>query len=135
MRCARGERLPREHLFKGREVGVSAPVVAVDVSRCRADLALIDVLLRVVLVARRLGAQVQVVGLGPPLQHLLAFVGLEGALDAVVSELGGQTEAREEPGVEEVVDVGDLPVTQLEHLDGPRQQPPVGGGLVLGEGG
>ena len=114
---------------------MDAPLVVVDVRRCRADLALIDVLLRVALVSRRLGARVEVVGLGPPLRHLLALTGLDGALDAVISELGGQAEALEEPGVEEVVDVGHPPVTQLEHLDGPGQEPPVGRGLVLGEGG
>jgi hypothetical protein len=114
---------------------VNAPLVVVDVTRCRADLALIDVLMRVVLVSRRLGARVEVVGLGPPLRHLLALTGLDGALDAVISELGGQPEALEEPGVEEVVDVGDLPVTQLDHLDGPGQEPTLGPGLVLGEGG
>ena len=111
------------------------PLVVMDVSGCRADLALVDVVLRVVLQARRLGADVTVWGLSPPLAGLLRYTGLDAALDGAGSELGRQPEAREEAGVEEVVDVGDAPVTQFEHLDRPRQEPPVGRGLVLGEGG
>ncbi len=110
------------------------PLVVLDVSGCRADLALVDVVLRVVLQARRLGADVTVQGLSP-LHGLLRCTGLDGALDGVLSELGGQPEPLEQPGVEEVMDVGDLPVTQLEHLDRPGQEPPVAGRLVLGEGG
>ena len=110
------------------------PLVVLDVSGCSADLALVDVVLRVVLQARRLGADVAVRGMSAPLAGLLRYTGLDGALGGLVdpgvdragSELGGQPEPGEEAGVEEVVDVLDAPVTQLEDLDAPRQQPPVG---------
>jgi hypothetical protein len=128
---------------------MAEPVVVLDVHGCRPDLALVDVVLRVVLVGRRLGAEVQVVGAGPGLWRLLAFTGLDSVLpdllardvaadagEQVGSELGRQPEAVEEPGVEEVVDVRDASVAQLEHLDRPWREPPAGPpGLVLGEGG
>jgi hypothetical protein len=106
------------------------PLVVLDVSGCSADLALVDVVLRVVLQARRLGADVAVRGMSPPLAGLLRYTGLDAALeggaDGGDSELGRQPEAREQARVEEVVDVVDAPVAQFEHLDRPRQEPPVG---------
>ncbi len=102
------------------------PLVVLDVSGCRPDLALVDVVLRVVLQARRLGADVTVCGMSAPLAGLLRYTGLDAALDGVVSELGGHPEAREQARVEEVVDVVDAPVAQFEHLDRPRQKPTVG---------
>jgi hypothetical protein len=122
------------------QAGVTAPpCVVVDVSRYRTpDIPLVDVLLRVRLVTRRLGAGLLVVGGGPELQQLLALLGLLSVVPLGPfegSERGGQPEAREQPRVEEVVDVHDPAVAQLEHLDRPRLEPPAGRGLVLGEGG
>lgn len=115
------------------------PHVVVDVSGYSTpDLVLVDLLARLRLVTGRLGAALVVLGAPPELDQLLAFVGLL----AVVSprrldgrELDREPEPREEPGVEEVVDVGDPAVAQLEHLDAPGREPPAGTGLVLGEGG
>ena len=113
--------------------------VVVDVSGYRhPDLALVDVLTRLRLVTRRLGAELLVLGAGEDLGRLLDLLGLLGVVpvaSAGDSEFGGEAEPREQPGVEEVVDVSDAPVPQLEHLDGPRRQPPAGTGFVLGEGG
>ena len=76
-----------------------------------ADLATVDALARVALVARRLGRDVRVEGASPELRELLALAGLAGVvpcagdlpLDAV-----GQPEQREEPGgVEEEDDPAD----------------------------
>lgn len=117
---------------------MTRPVVRVDVSGCRGDLPLLETLLRLTLVARRLGAEMQVVGVGAPFARLLAFSGLDTALDQVLaagSEPLGQTEPGEEPGVEEVVDVCHPAPAHLEDLDRPRDVAPVGRGLVLGEGG
>jgi MFS family permease len=44
-----------------------------------------------------------------------------------------QAEAREQPGVEEGVDVPDPVTADLERLDAPRLVPAVGGGLVVSE--
>jgi hypothetical protein len=115
------------------------PCVVVDVSCYRTpDIPLVDVLLRVRLVTRRLGAGLLVVGGGPELQQLLALLGLLSVVPLGPfegSERGGQPEPREQPRVEEVVDVHDAAVAQLEHLDRPGLEPPAGRGLVLGEGG
>jgi hypothetical protein len=116
-------------------------LVVVDVSGYgRADLVLVDTLTRVRFVAGRLGARVAVCGASSDLARLLEFVGLLGVIplepDAPGSQVPGEAEAREEPGVEEVVDVGHPPVPELQHLDRPRLVPPDGAaGLVLGEGG
>ncbi len=93
------------------------PTVVVDVGRCHsADLALVDVLARTALQARRLGARVVVVGARPRLAGLLELTGLAAVLAAAGSEPGGQAEPLEQAGVEEVVDVGHPPVADLEHL-------------------
>jgi hypothetical protein len=132
------------------------PRVVVDVGGYRKpDLVLVDLLARLRLVASRLGAGLVVLGASPELERLLAFVGLlavvpldgseldrseldrseldRSELDR--SELGRESEPCEQPGVEEVVDVGDPAVAQLEHLDAPRHEPPAGTGFVLGEAG
>ena len=111
-------------------------LVLVDLTRWRtADLALVDLLARVCLQARRLGARVLVVPGGTGLPGLLELTGLAGIVPLAVSELGGQAEPREQAGVEEVVDVHDASVPQLEDLQGPRlQRPPGAARLVLGEG-
>ena len=115
------------------------PRVVVDVSGYSTpDLVLVDVLARLRLVAGRLGAAFVVLGAPPELDQLLAFVGLLTVVPCRQvddSELGREPEPREEPGVEEVVDVGDPAVAQLEHLDAPGCEPAAGTGLVLGEGG
>ncbi len=103
----------------------STPAVIVDLTRWRAaDLGLVDVLARIALHAGRRGAQVVVVGAGPRLTALLELTGLAGTVTLAASECGGQAEPLEQARVEEVVDVGDPPVTDLEHLQGP--------GLVTG---
>ena len=122
----------------------SAPAagdVVVDLTGCRwADLALVDLLARVCLQARRAGARAVVVPdarRAAALAALLDLAGLAGVvpLSEPRSEPRRQAEPLEEPGVEEVVDVGDPPLADLQHLQGPRLVAPVGGGLVLGEPG
>src|SRR2546423_404981 len=91
------------------------------------DPVLVDLLARLRLVAGRLGAAVVVLGAPPELDQLLAFVGLLAVVPprrVDGSEFCRQPEPREEPGVEEVVDVGDPAVAQLEHLDAPGREPP-----------
>ena len=113
--------------------------VVVDVNRYRRpDLALVDLLARLRLVTGQLGLRLVVLGASPELEQLLGLVGLLAVVPLEqpdASERLGQPEPREEPGVEEVVDVRDAPIAQLEHLDAPGREPPVGPGLVLGEGG
>ena len=113
------------------------PLVLVDLTGWRtADLALVDLLARVCVQARRLGAHVVVVPGRTGLPGLLELTGLAGIVPLAASELGGQAEPLEQAGVEEVMDVCDAPVPQLEDLQGPRLQRPSGAaGLVLGEGG
>jgi hypothetical protein len=116
-------------------------LVVVDVRGYRRpDLVLVDTLTRVRLVAGRLGARIAVQGAGPDLVRLLEFVGVRTVVPlvdpAALSEPGGQPEALEEPGVEEVVDVLQPPVPELEDLDRPRFVPPTRPARpVLGEGG
>ncbi len=114
------------------------PVVVVDLTGCRrVDLALVDVLARVCLEARRAGARAVVVpaaGRACALAALLDLAGLTGVVP--LSEPGRQAEPLEEACVEEVVDVRDPAVAQLEHLQAPRLvAPAVGTGLVVGEAG
>jgi hypothetical protein len=123
-----------------QDAGVPEPVrVVVDVSGYRhPDLVLVDVLSRLRLAAGRLGAVLVVLGAGKELEQLLALLGLLAVVPlapAAASERGRQPEPREEPGIEEVVDVGDPAVAQLEDLDAPGRELPGGAGLVLGESG
>jgi hypothetical protein len=112
------------------------PVLRVDLTRWRtADLALVDLVVRLCLQARRLGARVVVDPGASGLPDLLELTGLSAVVPLAASELSGQAEPHEQAGVEEVVDVRDPPVADLEDLQGPRQQgPPRAAGLVLGEG-
>jgi hypothetical protein len=116
-------------------------VVVVDLSGCRwADLALVDLLARVCLGARRRGARVVVVPAADraaALAALLDLTGLAGVVPlAASSEPRRQTEPLEEARVEEVVDVCDPAVAQLEHLQAPGLVAGPGrAGLVLGEPG
>jgi hypothetical protein len=122
---------------------VTGPVVVVDLSGCRsADLALIGVLARVCLQARRLGARVVVVPhprRAAALAALLDLAGLAGVVPLAAprpSGPGRQPEPLEEARVEEVVDVRDPAVAQLQDLQRPRLEGAAGpAGLVLGEGG
>jgi hypothetical protein len=82
-----------------------------------ADLALVDEMARLMLVARRAGFTVRLCNPGARLAQLLDLVGLQAALCV---QVGGQAEDLEQGGVEEVV-VADDPVTgDLDDLDRPR---------------
>lgn len=72
----------------------------------RADLALVDALVRLQLVARRDGARVRLRDVSDELRALLELVGLAGVLGL---EPGGKAELGEQPGVEEVMQAGDPP--------------------------
>jgi hypothetical protein len=65
------------------------------------DLELLDVVARLALCARRLGALLEVHGADPALVELAGL--------SEVLEVRGEPEPREQRGVEEVVDVGDAP--------------------------
>ena len=69
----------------------------------RADLGAVDALARLQLTARRSGCTLRLRDVSPTLGDVLGLVGL-GELVASVVEVGGQTEGREQLGVEEVVD-------------------------------
>jgi hypothetical protein len=127
--------MPRS-VLPGAPPAGGAPVLRVDLTGWRtADLALVDLLARLCLQARRLGARVVVLPGGTGLGALLEITGLAGIVPLAESEPGGQAETLEQAGVEEVVDVGDPSVAQLEDLQGPGVEPPIGtAGLVLGEG-
>jgi NAD(P)-dependent dehydrogenase (short-subunit alcohol dehydrogenase family) len=86
--------------------GGDVEVVACDVSALAAEVAAVDALARLALVARRLGCPLKVRRASPELQDLVAFCGLSDALG--VGRNGGEPEEREEPlDVEERVDPGD----------------------------
>jgi hypothetical protein len=89
--------------------GRGAVTVRLD-SADTADLALVDVLLRILLAARRIGWAVRVDGAGDDLRELFAFLGL-GELLAFGSglELRGEPEGGEQRSVQVVVDPGDAP--------------------------
>jgi len=75
------------------------------------DLGVLSVLARLVLAARRSGAQLRLRGRAEVLAGLgtvLELTGLSGPLRLGLEPLG-QAEAGEQPGVQEVVDVGDPP--------------------------
>lgn len=116
-------------------------LVVVDVAGYRSpDVVLVDVLSRISLIAGRLGAHVVVRGAGPDLERLLEFVGLLAVVPISIrasdSELRGEPEALEEPGVEEVMDVRDAPSPELQNLDRPGLPPSTRPTrFVLGEGG
>ena len=115
-------------------------MVVVDVTGYRRpDLVLVDTLTRIRLVAGRIGARVTVRGAGCDLARLLELVGLVTVIplepSSPGSEVRREAETLEEPGVEEMVDVGDRTVSHFEDLDRPRVEPAFGTGFVVGEGG
>jgi hypothetical protein len=73
-----------------------------------ADLSVLDVLARIVLMAARRHAAVRVTSTRGDLPGLLALTGLASVISYEL-ERGGQPETCEDRGVEEVVDVDDLP--------------------------
>lgn len=92
------------------------------------DLDAVDRLARTQLLARRLGGAVALREATPSLRALLELVGLLG-------EVGRQAERREELGIEEVVVAHDLPVDDLQHLDGEGGVPALRVDAVRPEGG
>jgi hypothetical protein len=91
----------------------------VDAGRAPADLRAVDALGRLALAARRHGCRMGVRCAAPDLVRLLALTGLSD----VVPLLGpsaveglGEPEPREQPGVEEVVQVPDPAVRDLDDL-------------------
>jgi hypothetical protein len=127
--------MPRP-VLPGSPPADGVPVLRVDLTRWRtADLALVDLLARVCLQARRLGAGVVVLPGGTGLGALLEITGLTGIVPLAGSEPGGQAETLEQAGVEEVVHVRDPSLAQLDDLQGPGLEAAAGAaGLVLGEG-
>jgi hypothetical protein len=86
--------------------GGDVEVVACDVSALVAELAAVEALARLALVARRLGCPLTVRRASPELRDLVAFCGLSGALG--VGGDGREAEQREEPlGVQERVEPDD----------------------------
>jgi hypothetical protein len=84
--------------------------VACDVSELAAELAAVEALARLSLVARRLGCPLKVRRASPELRDLVELCGLTDAL-GVVRRNGRQPEQREQPvDVEERVDPDDPPV-------------------------
>ena len=96
------------------EISTTVVLVAADgterivgrVDARRADLALVDALVRFQLVARRDGGRLQLRDVSRELRELLEFVGLAGVLGL---EPCGQAELGEQLGVEKVVQPGDPP--------------------------
>lgn len=84
---------------------MSSVALVVVVDGVRADLALVDALARLHLVARRLGGGLEVRGAGPDLRALIELAGLADVLLPV--EAGGEAEGGEQVRVEEVVEPGD----------------------------
>ena len=83
------------------------------------DIAVVEVLARLALAARRAGRGVRVVRAGPGLSELLALTGLAeivGACEPSVLEVGREPEPREQRRVEEVMDVADPPTGDLDDL-------------------
>ena len=76
------------------------------------SLAAVDALARLQLAARRLGLDLRLVSCDPELESLLLLTGLDGVLEPVALsalEVRREAEPGEQPGVEEVVEVGDPP--------------------------
>jgi hypothetical protein len=72
------------------------------------DLSVVGVVARMQLMSRRLRTPLQIRTWSPALSELLALTGLDEVVP-VRLEPGGQPEPREQPRIEEVVDVDDLP--------------------------
>jgi hypothetical protein len=93
----------RLHALAG---GEGIEVIACDVSELAAEVAAVDALARLALVARRLGCPLKLRQASPELCELVAFCGLSDALG--VGRNGGEAEQREEPlDVQERVDPDD----------------------------
>jgi anti-anti-sigma regulatory factor len=77
-----------------------------------ADELTLETLARLRLTAKRAHASMRLVGLAPRLGDLLAAAGLEDVVPARRSDLEvhGHAEQREQRGVDEEVDAGDLPI-------------------------
>jgi STAS domain len=89
--------------------GGEADAVTCDVSGLAAEVAAVDALARLALVARRLGCPLKVRRASPELRDLVELCGLTDAL-GVVGRNGRQPEQREQPvDVEERVDPDDAP--------------------------
>lgn len=78
----------------------------------RPDLAMVDTLARFHLAARRLGLKTQLQEPSVELCGLLELVGLA----QLRRQLGREPECHEQLGVEEVVEAGDAPPRDLDHL-------------------
>ena len=100
-----------QHLYARLETQLDDrdPVCVVCRVQGLADLSVIAVLTRIALLARRRHASVRVTSTCSDLEGLLTLTGLASAV-TVELERGRQPEASEEGGVEEVVDVDDLPL-------------------------
>ena len=72
-------------------------------------LATVDALARLQLAARRVGLTVRLAADEPELFRLLRLTGLDVIAGVSALEAGREAEPGEQPGVEEVVDVGDAP--------------------------
>src|SRR5437773_4263816 len=91
----------RLHALAG---GGDVEAIACDVSELAAEVAAVDALARLALVARRLGCPLKVRRASPQLRDLVELCGLSDAL-GVVGRNGRQPEEREEPvDVEESVE-------------------------------
>lgn len=89
-----------------------AGVLTCDVGCLGADLTTVDLVSRLALTARRAGCRLRLRRVSAELAALLQLVGLDDVLmghGGAVLERGGQSEQREEPGVEERGDLGDPP--------------------------
>ena len=94
----------RLHALAG---GGGLGAIACDVSELAAEIAAVDALARLALVARRLGCPLKVRRASPELRDLVEFCGLSDAL-GVRGGNGREAEEREEPvDVEERVDPDD----------------------------
>ena len=89
--------------------GGDLDAITCDASELAAEVAAVDALARLALLARRLGCPLKVRRASPELRDLVEFCGLSAAL-GVVGRDGREPEKREQPvDVEERVDPDDLP--------------------------
>lgn len=100
-------------IVDGAEVVVWEPPVGV-----RPNLDVIDHLARLRLMARRRGYELRLRDPCADMIGLIRFVGLAAVfgLEEESVEVVGQTEGGEQPGIEEVVQAGELAVADLEDL-------------------
>jgi hypothetical protein len=100
----RGKALAVVLLVDGNVETVIGRVVAL-----RPDLALVDTLARLQLIARRRGGSVLVRDASPDLRQLLHLVGLADVVcgSGLLAQSGGQPEGGEQLGIEKAADGGD----------------------------